>query len=316
VSDKKPPRAIVLLGVQRFDPTLGDCVKALGVDGPIATITAGWAEREQEDTDLHEHLQKKTVNLRLYQRAEQAFARDRPLARAHRHKQEVLRHKQDFYRVRLEHELAANHVIRQRKAPPEILAEEEHSSIDAIRMLDEYHLAQCQRVHDEFEAEHKPLEHEAIAIHHRELGKILDRCAALCIAGGHVATILNRLRLFGIADLIDGQPVFAWTAGAMAIANKVVLYHDNPPQGFGAAEVLDRGLTWIDNVVPLPQIETRLKIDDTDRISVLARRFAPALCLGFPARAHVTFVEGKFERPERVMKLNEDGTHDAAWSGS
>lgn len=313
---KKPPRAIVLLGVQRFDPTLGDCVKALEVEGPIATITCGWAEREQEDTDLHEHLQKKTVNLRLYQRAEQAFARDKALSRAHRHKQEVLRHKQDFYRVRLEHELAANHVIRQRKAPPEILAEEETASIDAIRQLDEYHLAQCERVHEEFEEQHRPLEHEAIALHHRELGKIIEKCSALCIAGGHVATILNRLRLFGIAELIDGHPVFAWTAGAMAIADRVVLYHHNPPQGVGAAEVLDRGLGLVPDVVVLPQTETRLALDDKERISVLARRFAPAHCLGFPARAHVTWKDGKLERPSRVTRLNLDGTHDASWSGT
>jgi hypothetical protein len=310
------PRAIAILGEQRFDPTLGDCVRALDVEGPVATITCGWQEREVEDTDLHEHLGKRSVNLRLHQRAESAFARDRMLSRAHRHKQEVLRHKQDFYRIRLEHELDANHVIRQRKAPPEILEQEEKASIEAIRSLDEYHLSQCESVHQEFEDKYKPLERDSIAGHHRELSKIIERCAAVAIAGGHVATILNRLRLFGVAGMLKKHhAVFAWSAGAMAIAERVVLFHDNPPQGPGAPEVLDRGLGLVPKVVPLPQPETRLRLQESARVSVMARRFAPSLCLALPAKAHVTWCEGKFLRPWEVVRLHEDGTHDTAWAG-
>lgn len=301
------PRAVVLLGAQRFDPTLGSVVATLGVEGRIAVITAGWQERESEDKDLEEHLQGRTVNLRLHARAEEVFQRDRELAAAHRQRQEVLRHKQDFYRIRLEHELEANHVIRQRKAPREILEEEQAASIGAIRLLDDYHLNQCRRVHLEFEEEVRPFERPWIARHRRQLEKILGECAALCIAGGHVASLLNRLRLFGIARLLGEQPVFAWSAGAMAIADRVVLFHDNPPQGPGAAEVLDRGLGLASGVVPLPQPETRLRLEDPERVSLLARRFGPARCLAFPARAHVTLKDGAWYEPSAVLRLLEDG---------
>lgn len=304
-------RTIVLLGAQRFDPTLGSTVEALGVVGPIAIVTAGWQEREGEDAELHEHLGKRTVNLRLHRRADEVFRRDPELAAAHHARQSVLRHKQDFYRVRLEHALEANHVIRQRKAPPAILAEEHDASLDAIRRIDEYHLAQCARVNDELEETVRPFERPAVARQRRELGKILEKCAALCIAGGHVASLLNRLRLFGIAELLDDQPIFAWSAGAMAISDRVFLFHDNPPQGPGAAEVLDRGLGLCPNVVVLPQPETRLRLDDPERVAVLARRAAPAMALAFPACAHVTWQDGRFVRPSNVMQLHEDGSCSA-----
>ena len=301
-------RVIVLLGAQRFDPTLGATVEALGVTGPIAIITAGWQEREGEDADLHEHLGKRTVNLRLHRRAEEVFRRDPELAKAHRARQTVLRHKQDFYRVRLEHALEANHVIRQRKAPPEILAEEHDASLHAIRRLDDYHLAQCARVNEQLEDEVKPFERPWIERQRRELGKILEKCAALCIAGGHVASLLNRLRLFGIAELLGGQPIFAWSAGAMAISERVFLFHDNPPQGPGAAEVLDRGLGLCPGVVVLPQPEARLRLEDPERVAVLARRATPAVTLAFPARAHVTWEDGRFVRASSVTQLHEDGS--------
>ncbi len=301
------PRAVVLLGAQRFDPTVKAAAAELGVEGPISTVTAGWQEREGEDQELHEHLGKRTVNLRLHQRAEDVFKRDRELHAAHRAKQEQLRHKQDFYRIRLEHELDATHVIRQRKAPASILEEEERASIEAVRSLDEYHLGQCAKIEAEFTARYAPLERDSVVRHRRELAKILGASAALAIAGGHVATLLNRMRLFGLSELLDGQAVLAWSAGAMAISDRVVLFHDSPPQGPGAAEVLDRGLGLCPGVVALPQPEIRLKLEDEQRVSVMARRFAPARCFAMASGARITWSEGQFRSPSRVTRLGEDG---------
>ena len=119
---KKPPSAVVLLGAQRFEPTLGAAVAELGVNGRIAIITAGWQERESEDDELTAHLGRRTVNLRLHARGEELFAADPELRAAHRERQDALRHRQDFYRIRLEHELEADRVIRQRVAPAEIVS--------------------------------------------------------------------------------------------------------------------------------------------------------------------------------------------------
>ena len=303
-----PP--IVLLGPQRFDPSLGAAAADVGIEGKIATITAGWQERESDDADLHEHLEKNTINLKLYERAERVWKLDPELRNAHRAKQERMRLRQDFYRIRLEHALDAAHVIDQRKAPPEILEEERTASIQAIRELDAYHLAMCAREKEEWNEKWKPLERAEVKRERDDIVRLLEGTAAVAIAGGHVATLLNRLELFGMDELLRGRPLLAWSAGAMAISQRVVLFHDNPPQGPGAAEILDRGMGLCPDVVPLPEPEQRLRLDDRMRVARFARRFAPALSLAMTACAHITWNGMAFVRPFKITRLREDGSVD------
>ncbi len=299
---------VVLLGPQRFDPTLGDAVRELGIDGPIATITAGWQERELEDGELHEHLGKRTVNLKLYARTDDVWKRDAELRAAHRARQDRMRHKQDFYRIRLEHELDATFVIQTRKAPREILDEESEFSIRALRELDEAHLADCRGEREKFEETWKPYARDAVTRHRDELRAIVSKCAAVAVAGGHVATLLNRLELFGMGEILAGKPLFAWSAGAMAISERVVLFHDSPPQGSGAAEVLDRGLGLVPRVVPLPHPDQRMRLEDRERVSLFSRRFAPALALTFRNRTRVTWDGNAFVSAHGVDRLAADGS--------
>jgi hypothetical protein len=82
----------------------------------------------------------------------------------------------------------------------------------------------------------RPLRRPAVLKHRKELAKLLEGVAGLAIAGGHVATLLNRLELFGIAELLGDKPVFAWSAGRDGRqSERVVLFHDDPPQGRGAS---------------------------------------------------------------------------------
>lgn len=310
-------RAVVLLGAQRYNPTLGDAVRDLGVEGRVATITAGWQERESEDDDLVEHLQGRTVNLRLHARAEEVFRADPTLFEAHRANQALLRQRQDCYRIRLEHAIDAQHVIAQRSAPKEILEDEERASLDAIRAIDAMHLERCARDRRTFEDTYSPSTRPLVAKHHAEIAEIVEGCDAIAIAGGHVASLLNRLRLFGIEQLTKGKVVFAWCAGAMAISERVVLFHDSPPQGPGSPEVLDRGLGLVGEVVVLPQPEFRLRLDDRARLGRFARRFAPSTCLALPARSRVTWLRGGPVDPYGgVFALRIDGTFEARKKGA
>lgn len=301
---------ILLAGAQRFEPTIGPVLASLGVAGEkVAMITAGWQERESEDEELAAHLGGAAVNLRLHHRADAVFAADAAFRSAHHKRQRILRHKQDFYRIRLEHELEASHVIRQRKAPLDILAEEERASLAAIRILDEHHLEQCARVHQAFEEAQHPFENPHVARHRAQIAELLDGVGILAIAGGHVASLLYRLRLFGIAELLrDDTTIVAWSAGAMAIAERVILFHDDPPQGPGASEVLDRGLGLARGVLPFPQPETRLRLEDPDRIRILATRFGPALTLAMPARATLALREGRIVDARGVLHMAPDGS--------
>ena len=73
--------------------------------------------------------------------------------------------------------------------------------------------------------------------------------------------------------------MIAWSAGAMALTDRIVLFHDRAPQGPGHPEVYGSGLSVLRDVVLLPHAKTRLLLDDTARMAVFARRFAPARCV-------------------------------------
>jgi len=302
-------KAVVLLGAQRFDPTLRAAIDELDVRGKIATITAGWQEREEDDDDLTEHLDGRDVNLRLHARAEEVFRDDPEFLAAHRERQALLRLRQDFYRVRLEHALDAAYVIGKRSAPGPILDDEARTSIEAIRNIDALHLDRCARDRQEFEAKTKPKERPVLQKHRKEIEAIVADCDAIAIAGGHVASLLNRLELFGIGELTRDKTIFAWCGGAMVVTERVVLFHDSPPQGTGAPEVLDAGLALVGEVVAFPQPEFRLALDDRERLRLLARRFAPAKCVALPSRSRVTWHRIGPSALRGAFAIREDGTH-------
>jgi hypothetical protein len=106
--------------------------------------------------------------------------------------------------------------------------------------------------------------------------QVLDAAAALVVAGGHVGVLLHVLRLFGVTA---PPVVIAWSAGAMALTERVLLFHDRAPHGPAHAEFLDAGLGWIPGCVLLPHARRRLRTEDTERMAELASRTAPARCV-------------------------------------
>jgi hypothetical protein len=279
---KQPgPPILALLGPQRFRPTVREAVRSLGIEGPVAAVTAGWQERETENTELQEHLHRDVLGLDLYRRYEQALGQDPELAAALRGRQETLKQLQDLYRLRLSYALGAARELMQRTDGGRMLADQCRAAIRAVRTLDRWHLRRIRQIHEAFVEQWHPTRRPAVARHIDELRAIISRTAALCIAGGHVAVLLGRLRLFDIPTLIEQRPVVAWSAGAMAVSDRVVLYHDSPPQGAGDPEILDAGLALCRGLVALPHARKRLKLDDPVRVALFARRFAPATCVVF-----------------------------------
>ncbi len=49
----------ILLGPQRFMTTAGTALRSLGVEGPVATINAGWEEREDDVAELDQVLERR-----------------------------------------------------------------------------------------------------------------------------------------------------------------------------------------------------------------------------------------------------------------
>src|SRR4249920_4208756 len=171
-------RSLTLLGPQRLTPTLPEAVAAVGVDlspgrPPLAIVTAGWQEREDEDADLVAALLGNTVNLRLYARVADIFERDPDLARAHRERGQRLRDIQTLYELRLGHAMDAVNELLRRTTEGWLIDGEVESALAAVRTLDQRVLALNAEVTDEFLATWRPAERDAVAVHRADVARLL-----------------------------------------------------------------------------------------------------------------------------------------------
>ena len=117
-----------------------------------------------------------------------------------------------------------------------------------------------------------------IAVHRAEVADLLGSAAALIVAGGDVGVLAEVLHLFNVAAALESA-VIAWSAGAMALADRIVLFGDRSAHGPGHPEVYGSGLSVVRDVVLLPHAKARLLLDDAPRMAVFAQRFAPARCV-------------------------------------
>lgn len=299
-------RTIVLLGPQRCSPTVAQTMRSLEVEGRVATVTAGWQECEPDDAELDELLHGRSANLGLYRRWLDVAERDPEFAAADRRRRDVLDELRAVYLLGLRHGLETVSELQRRVGNPQVTQPALADAIDAVRDLDARHLKRVGQVHAEFHADWSPHDRPVVAEHRAAVARGVEQAGALAIAGGHVGVLLSCLQLFNVAAGLGSQPVVAWSAGAMAIADRVVLYHDLAPHGHGDAEVYDAGLSLCRRVVPLPHARRRLRIDDHRRMALLARRFAPARCLVLDDGVRVDCPDGECG-PDLGMVVGHDG---------
>jgi len=291
-----PP--VVLLGPQRDQPTVRAACESTGAAGTWTMITTGCGEREREHEGLVVHVGREAANLRLFARAERVLSKDPELFNAVRARDDVLRELRTLYRLRLDHAMDGARALQTRAEAPELLEDAFRDALEAVAALDRHHLLRVREVRDEFNARWMPAERDGVAKERRAVAREIRRGCGVMIAGGHVAVLLDRMRLLGVgAPLLRERPVVAWSAGAMALTERVVLFHDSPPQGRGNAEVLENGLGLVPGLVALPHARRRLLLElshdvlellvlDTQRLHRLPELVVQAqvLDLGLPDR--------------------------------
>lgn len=304
--------SLVLVGPQGSQPDLGVALREAGVRGKVALITAGWQERESDDQALVAELGVGAVNLELHARSEEVFAADSELAAAHQERQARLKLMHDVYRIRLDHAFSASLAISVRHLEAGLLDEERRVSVEVLRQLDCEHLQRSLATHAAYEAHWRPTRRPAVARHRRALAKLIETTSALVVAGGHVASLLYRLKLFDLVALAGNRPWVAAAAGAMVLTERIYLFHDFPPQGTGIAEVLDAGLGLVKDLVVLPDPRRRLRIDDSDGIARFVQRVAPATCVAMDAGARVFAEAGQVTRAVG-QRLLPDGRLEHGW---
>jgi hypothetical protein len=301
--------AVTVLGPQRR-PTVDRVLASLDVDGPIAVVTAGWQERESDDAELIALTGGRGRNLRLRARWLEVLQADGEYARAERDHRALLDDLQQLYLLRLDHALQAVYAMAQRPGGyPRTRQMAVEDALAAVRLLDTAHLARVRELHDEFYAQWRVEDREAVARHRAEVAELLTGTDCLLVAGGNVGDLLHVLHLFHVAAHLPPR-IVAWSAGAMALTARVVLFGDRAAQGPAHSEVYEEGLGLIEGLVLLPHARRRLRTEDLGRMSVLARRFAPASCLvlddgvrvdldaggGLPPDAQVVDADGRIGR--------------------
>jgi hypothetical protein len=261
-------------------------------------ITAGWRQDEADDRALLRDIGPKALSVPLYAWFE-GFLQEVPeLAEAYRGRQRALKELKRIYRVRLGPALAVvRDLLESRLGHPELVDAEVEDAIRAVRDLDRRYLERSGTLQREFRETWEPGTHPVVRSYRERCAERLNGVRAVIVAGGHVGVLRNRLFFFGVEQALhrahrSGATIVCWSAGAMALTERVVLFHDDPPHAQREAEVFDRGLSLLPGVVLLPHVRARLRLDDVARMSVFASRFEPALCLGLEPGAWLTWEDG------------------------
>ena len=302
---------VILLGPQRKAPCVADVLAAHGVRDRVAVVTAGLQEREGDVATLAA-LGPRAVDLRLHARADVLLTSHPEIASAHRARQGLLRSMRRLYDLRLAHAMAALAEMERREGPGEALAWERREAMEALRELDARHLARIREIRAEWEPRLDLRNRPAVMHHREEIRAVIRGSEALLIAGGHVAVLANRLRFFDVPSALrPDHLVVGWSGGAMALTERIVVYHDSPPWGPGNAEAFEGGLGLARNVVALPDAARRLRLDDPVRVSRFARRFAPAPCLTLEEGDVLELRPDGFTASPAIRRLEVDGSLEA-----
>jgi len=296
----------ILLGPQRFRTTAGTVVRSLEVEGSIATVTAGWQDREGDDSELVEVLDGRSHNLDLYKRLTDVLDTDPHFAAAALAHRDAVDELAGIYSQRLQHALDSVYAVQRRAVRADIADAAFTDGITEVRAIDSWFLATLGQLYGELEMAAPIGQSEPVQRHRGEVAGILRSAGALVIAGGHVGLLLRCLKLFDVIPPAE-LPVVAWSAGAMALTDRVVLYNDRGPRGVVGSEVWDRGLGRAPGIVAMPHARRRLRIDDPLVLRVLVRRFAGARCLLLDDGARVDLgPEG--ELPDGARVISDYGT--------
>lgn len=262
----------ILLGPQRFSITVRPALESLELPkGPVAFMTAGWEEREDADGELQQHLGGRGRNLHLYQRMLDVVAKDTVLGPAMIAHREAMTELRTYYSLRIEAAMSAILTLHRRSSPHGQRGPAIEAAVAALRDVDTWYRGECKRLYRDLGTRVDPLESPVVGWHRGELAATLRECVAYVVPGGRIDVLLSVIRLFHL-HIPPELPVLAWSAGAMAMCDRVLLYHDHATRAT-SPELLDRGVGRLGGIIALPHARRRLALDDTFRMSVLAQRF-------------------------------------------
>lgn len=298
----------LLLGPQRPVVNLGSAMAAAGIGGGrIAVISSAWQEAEGDIDDIRALVDNELFDLNLYRRAEALFAADKPLHEAYRNRQDQLIEQQNMYRLRLRQLTIAAREILRADGEAAAIAEERRHAISQLRALDRHHLRQINKIYERYGEVFDTDRSGLLAEHVAAISQDLDGSDTVLITGGNVVVLMNRLQLFGLGQRLSRKNIVGWSAGAMVLCERIILFHDRMPQGRRDPEVLCNGLGIVPGTVLLPDAKNRLRTREAVRSSLFSRRFAPATCLTLDNESMLLMQDGKVRDSASVRHIARDG---------
>ena len=322
------PGPVILLGPQRPTPNLGRVLDGLSppsTHGPAVVITAGWRHDEGTSESLARVVGPDAISLPLYSWFEQIGAILPDARRGHHEAQERVRRIKAAHRVRLRNALRSVRALWEMAVRPSAgatvdpalvdpaspVGAEIDGAIEEVRALDARFLEQLRSVERP-----DPLQFDAVRALHARAARRIREARVVMVAGGHVGVLASRMAFFGIPSLLrdanrKGTPIVGWSGGAMVLTPRVVLFHDDPPEGSGDAELLGDGAALVSGIVALPHARARLDLGDPIRVATLARRFSPARCVGIENGAWLSRTSEGWENagdPGSAVMLGVDGS--------
>ena len=297
----------IMLGPQSPRANLKNAIDSLSFNGPIVTITAGWRDSEAETDELQAEIGIPIEDLNLYHQAEKIFALEPELHALQRDRRDKLLELQRLYRIRLTPSMAAARRLLREKGEPDLLRLEQRAAISQVRALDRHHVRRISAIHQDFDTHRAALAISSATTLRQTIQRKVADSALVLIAGGHVAVLINRIRLFRLADVLAQKPIIAWSAGAMVLGERIVLFHDDAPQGKRDAEVLDTGLGIVRNIIPLPHAKSRLDWSNRTRMALFSRRFAPAICCTLDNGSMIQMENNKITCADRSSVMMRTG---------
>ena len=188
-----------------------------------------------------------------------------------------------------------------------MIAAEQRHAIAQLRALDRHHLHRTELIWSEFLDTYSPATHPLLAQQAEEIGDAIGQSAGVLITGGNVAILLNRLRLFGIDRFLRKSPIIAWSAGAMVLAERIVLFHERSPEGRRDAEIFGAGCGIVPGYVFLPDTKHRLRTGEPTRVGLMSRRFSPDVCVALDSGAELHVDDAAVRHSSAVRKLTRNG---------
>jgi len=295
----------VLLGPQRFRTTVGAVIRTVAPEGTVATVTAGWQDRESDTRELDATLEGRGRHLNLYARLGDVLDSDQRFAGAALAYRDAVDELAGIYSFRLQRALDSVYTVQRRTVRPDLAALALADGVRVVQSIDQWYLDAFDQLRGEFWSAAPPEQSEPLQRHRAEVAEAIGQASAVAIAGGHVGQLLRCLKLFDVNPAPE-QPVVAWSAGAMSLTDRVVLYHDRGPSGVVGSEIWDRGLGRAPRIVAMPHARRRLQMDDPMLLRVLARRFGDARCLLLDDGARVVLGPNG-ELPDEARVIGDDG---------